>query len=330
MSNPLCNSSTAVDKLRTIAYAAWVLTAGTGAVWGQTVSMSLDTSAVAIGEPTVLRIQADRPLEAGTGTFSWPNWQDTVPGGLEILGTKPLDTLAIETLDGKPAIRIEQAYEVTAWDSGYRAIPPVQLIWNLDTLESNPLLLNVLLAAPGEPGQIAAHADIRRVQWTWQERARLWLPWALAIAALAALAFGLMRRWKNRPTTTSEAPKQEVPLEPAHIIALRELERIEREAIWKQGQTKEHHAAVSQVIRTYFERRFHYPAMERSTDEIRAGLTHLPLRASEKELILELLALTDLVKFAKWTPQQGDHIRIVEQSIRFVELTTAATENQEG
>ena len=84
-----------------------------------------------------------------------------------------------------------------------------------------------------------------------------------------------------------QAPQKKVPLEPAHIVALRELERIEQEAIWKQGQTKAHHAAVSQVIRTYFERRFHYPAMERSTDEIRSGLSHLPLRTSEKELILE-------------------------------------------
>lgn len=297
---------------------------------GQSVRMSLDTSTIAIGEPTVLRIQADRDLEAGSGTFTWPVWQDTVPGGLEILQLLPEDTLAIETAEGNSAIRIERAYEVTAWDSGYRAIPPIRLGWNADTLESNPLLINVLLAPPGEPGQVAAHADIRRVAWTWQERAWRWLPWMLALAAVIGLAIWIAKRLKNRPTHEVQAPQKEVPLEPAHIVALRELERIEQEAIWKQGQTKAHHAAVSQVIRTYFERRFHYPAMERSTDEIRSGLSHLPLRTSEKELILELLTLTDLVKFAKWNPQQSDHIRVVEQGVRFVELTTNASENQEA
>ena len=299
-------------------------------VTGQSIRMSLDTSTIAIGEPTVLRIQADRDLEEGSGTFTWPVWQDTVPGGLEILQLLPEDTLAIETSEGNSAIRIERAYEVTAWDSGYRVIPPIRLGWNADTLESNPLLIHVLLAPPGEPGQVAAHADIRRVSWTWQERAWRWLPWMLALAAVIGLAIWIAKRLKNRPAYEVQAPQKEAPLEPAHIVALRELERIAQEAIWNQGQTKAHHAAVSQVIRTYFERRFHYPAMERSTDEIRSGLIHLPLRASEKELILELLTLTDLVKFAKWTPQQSDHIRVVEQGVRFVELTTNASENQES
>jgi hypothetical protein len=56
----------------------------------------------------------------------------------------------------------------------------------------------------------------------------------------------------------------------------------------------------------------------------------LPIRAHEKELILELLSLTDLVKFAKWSPQAADHQRIIEQGIRFVEVTTIAPENSQG
>ena len=57
---------------------------------------------------------------------------------------------------------------------------------------------------------------------------------------------------------------------------------------------------------------------------------HLPIRAHEKELILELLSLTDLVKFAKWSPQAADHQRIIKQGIRFVEVTTIAPENSQG
>ena len=138
--------------------------------FGQQVQMALDTSVIAIGEPTVLRIQADRDVTAGTGEFGWPTWQDTIPGGLEILQAFEADTTAVEDEEGKPIIRVEKAYKITAWDSGYLAIPPALLAWGTDTIASNPLLLNVLLAPPGEPGQIAGHADIRRVQWSWQER----------------------------------------------------------------------------------------------------------------------------------------------------------------
>jgi len=210
------------------------------------------------------------------------------------------------------------------------AIPPALLAWGTDTLASNPLLLNVLLAPPGEPGAIAGHADIRRVQWTWQEHLQRWMPWLLALAATLALAFFMVRWWRNRPVQAVVESAPAAPLEPAHIVALRALDRIQKEAVWKQGQVKAHHAAVSEVLRTYFERRYNYPALERSTDELRSGLVHLPIRAHEKELILELLTLTDLVKFAKWTPQESDHHRVIEQAIRFVEATTITPETNEG
>ena len=308
------------------AWSGW----GTPKAHAQQVRMTVDTTVIAIGDPTVLRVQADRDVTAGSESFEWPAWQDTIPGGLEILQVLGADTTAIEGEDGNPIIRVERAYEITAWDSGYLAIPPALLVWGTDTIASNPLLFNVLLAPPGEPGQIAGHADIRRVQWSWQEQLQRWLPWFLALAAALGLAFFFMRWWRNRPVEEVVESTPAAPLEPAHIVALRELDRIEKEAVWKQGHIKAHHAAVSEVIRTYFERRYNYPAMERSTDELRSGLVHMPIRAHEKELILELLSLTDLVKFAKWSPQAADHQRIIEQGIRFVEVTTIAPENSQG
>jgi hypothetical protein len=321
---------TAVGKSLHIFIALLAALAAAPSASAQRVTMTLDTAVIAIGQPTLLRLQADRSLTEGRSTFAWPYWQDTIPGGLEILRTLGADTTATEAENGDPVIRIERAYLVTAWDSGYLAIPPAELVWGSDTVTSNPVLLNVLLAPPGEPGQIAGHADIRRVGWTWQERARRWLPWVLAFLAVLALTFAIVRWLRNRTVVVEEPQPRPVPLEPAHIVALRELERISAAAVWKTGHVKEHHAEVSEVIRTYFERRYKFPAMERSTDEIRSGLAHLPIRTAERELILELLSLTDLVKFAKWTPQQSDHLRVVEQSIRFVELTTVVNESHEA
>ena len=288
----------------------------------QSVTQVLDTNVIAIGEPTALHMYADWDVSKGPGSFTWPTWNDTLPGGLEILERLPLDTLALEALEYQNIIRVEQTFLVTSWDSGFRAIPPVQLVWNdIDTLASNPLLLEVKLSPPGEAGKIAAPAQIKQVEWTWQEKARKWLPLLLAILALAGLAYWLIRKIKNKPSIPVADETQPEPLEPAHIIALRELERVQTEAIWKQGRVKEHHAAVSLILRAYFEGRFAFPAMERSTDEIRSGLTLLPLKKEEQELVFEVLALTDLVKFAKLTPSADDHHRIIERSMRFVELT---------
>jgi len=326
MSNPSCNCLIAVLNIR----AGILMVALFGAMqngFSQSVTMTLDTNVITIGSPVGLHIHADRDIERGSGSFDWPAWNDTLPGGIEILQRSLLDTLAVSSEDGRDVIRVSQTLLITSWDSGFRAIPPVELVWSGDTLLSNPLLLEVLLTAPGEPGKIAAPADIRRVQWTWQERARQWLPWVLGILLAGAAAIWLGRRLAQRKPEASDhiEKKPEVPLEPAHVIALRELERIEKEAIWKEGRVKEHHASVSQVLRVYFEHRYAFKAMERSTDEIRNGLVHLPIRRVEQELAIEVLQITDLVKFAKWNPTTDDHHRIIDCCMRFVEQTAMET-----
>lgn len=300
-----------------------LVTLGAGThVQAQTVTMTLDTSAIAIGAPVSLWVHADRNLEAEQGAFIWPVIQDSLPGGLEILRPGQRDTTAVTAEDGANVIRISQQWFVTSWDSGFQAIPPISLLWNGDSIWSNPLLLQVILPPPGEAGVLAAHADIRRVHWTWQEQLRRWLPWALGIVLGIAVLIGIFRYLKRRPAKAApEVKVPDAPLEPAHIVALRELERIQQAAVWKSGQAKAHHAAVSSTLRAYFEARYQFPAMERSTDEIRSGLAHLPILGAEKELVLEVLQLADLVKFAKFTPTADDHLRVVERSIRFVERT---------
>ena len=42
---------------------------------------------------------------------------------------------------------------------------------------------------------------------------------------------------------------------------------------------------------------------------------------SDPEIVIEVLHLTDLVKFAKWKPTVSDHERMVQRSIAFVEHT---------
>ncbi|MFZ8836171.1 MAG: hypothetical protein ACO2XQ_03925 [Flavobacteriales bacterium] len=288
----------------------------------QIVTMALDTAEIFIGAPATLSVSAERNVMDGQGKFTWPTFQDTLPGGLEILEKLPMDTVAVENDNGDNLIRITQKFIVTSWDSGYQAVPPIQLIWNEDTLISNPLLLQVNLSPIDETQSIIDYADIKRVEWTLGERLRQWLPWIIGFAAVVGLVLFVIKKLRNRPKKSIEAPSQGIPLEPAHIVALRALEIIQKDAIWKQGRVKEHHAGVSEVLRAYFERRFGFPAMERSTDEIIHQCSRLSLNEAAKEHFIEILRTTDLVKFAKWSPTSSDHIRVVELGIQFVESTT--------
>ena len=301
---------------------AWCFLLATPTASAQVVTMRLDTSTIAIGDQTQLTIAASRGITQSNGSFGWPVFGDTLNGGLELLRLLSTDTSLTELESGESAFAISKTFLVTCWDSGLVAIPPVTLLWNQDSLFSNALELLVLMPQPGEAGKIAASADIRETQWSWQEKLQRWMPWIAGATIFLLLLLLIIRRLQRmEPKERSEEKIPEKPKELAHVVALRELERIQLDAIWKRGETKRHHAEISEALRRYLENRYQFPALERSTEEIQRGIAQLPLRKEEEEIVIEVLHLTDLVKFAKWKPSVSDHERMVQRSIAFVEHT---------
>lgn len=304
---------------------------GASSARAQGVFMELDTAIIALGDQTTLTVRASRDPMDGTGVFLWPDWQDTLSGGLEIIQVMNLDTTAIELPNGNAGIEIAQGLLVTHWDSGLHSIGPISIRWNDEILKSNAVALQVMMPQPGKPGEIAGHAPIRLTQWSWAERLEHWLPKILVLLAILTLAVWAWRKWKLRDTAKKRTIlERKTPLEPAHVIALRSLEAIQKTAVWKKGQIKTHHAGTSEALRLYLEHRFDFPALERSTAEIKKAIGQLPLRQSEAEALIEVLTLADLVKFAKWSPAAADHERIVSRSIRFVENTIPVPESSEN
>ena len=296
----------------------------------QFVSMELDTNVIALGDQTILTVAATHDPMHGSGFFSWPTWGDTIDGGLEIIKSQGLDTMAVDLPNGSSGIRMTQKLTVTHWDSGFHAIAPIRMLWNKDTLESNPIGIQVLMPEAGKSGEIAGHAPIRMTSWSWQERLRQWLPWLLATLLIGALAIWSFRKYKQRtPRNKEDRIAVDTPREAAHVIALRTLEAIQKDAVWKKGQIKTHHASASTALRLYLEHRFNFPALERSTTEIIQAINRLPLRENDTENLIEVLTLADLVKFAKFTPEVSDHQRIISRSIEFVENTMPSQEANE-
>jgi hypothetical protein len=338
MSNPSCNSLIAVvdfEKIQKLAFMRSILCGLLIMIFAhslkaQNVTIALDTNAIALGDQTIFTVAATRDPMDGSGSFSFPIWGDTLTGGLEIIKVAGEDTLAVELAGGRTGIQVIQKLLVTHWDSGFHAIAPIQMRWNKDTLESNALSIQVLMPEPGKTGEIAGHAPIRLTSWSWQERVRQWLPWVLISVLIFGLGVWLFKKWQKRvPKQTTDRELPTAPLEPAHIIALRTLEAIQSNAVWKNGQVKMHHAASSEALRLYLEHRFNFPALERSTTEIKQAIKRLPLRGGEIETLIEVLTLADLVKFAKFTPEISDHERIVTRSIAFVENTIPSEEANE-
>jgi hypothetical protein len=148
-------------------------------------------------------------------------------------------------------------------------------------------------------------------------------PYILGILLLGAIIFlvlySIKRRKKNKPFFA--LPQK--PKEPAHIIALRELDRIKAEKIWQKEKTKQYYSEVTDVLRNYIEDRFEIRAMEQTTDEILDSFRYRKDLISEKNYqnLSQILSVADLVKFAKYKTLPDDDNLTLVNSYFFVNET---------
>ena len=324
-SNPSCNCSIAVVKYLISTIAAVLLVANVDA---QRVTLEADTTTLELGGQTWIHLSAQRDPASSSATYAWPAWEDTLPGGWEILELRPLDTSLVQWEDGRDAIAVTQSMRVTTWDTGVVRMPELPLTLGADTFISNAMLFVVHAPQLGEEGQIADFAEVIDVQWTLWERLQRALPYLLAallLVAVVACGYVVYRRRAQR-MRASDSMDPELPKEPADVIALRTLRRVQEQAAWKRGDFKGHHAQISTALRTYLEQQFGFAALELTTAEIRRGVASTGVDAEQQRNLLAILELSDLVKFAKYQGGAEEHERAVRRAIEFVERTCSREE----
>lgn len=148
--------------------------------------------------------------------------------------------------------------------------------------------------------------------------------WLIAvIAAAAALA---LRRFLDKKKVPDESA---AVLEPADVIALRELDELARKDYVHKGMIKEYFVEVSLIVRRYLERRFNVHAPEMTTEEFLydAG-TNASLEEAHKGLLADFLRCCDLVKFARYSPEAAEIQKAFDSAKRFVEQTRVAEAKQ--
>jgi len=112
------------------------------------------------------------------------------------------------------------------------------------------------------------------------------------------------------------------PTRPAHELALEELGRLQKEGLIEKGIYKEHYFVLSEVFRKYLERRFHFQAVEKTTEEIFPEILKLKgfderVKSSAKQFLYH----TDLVKFAKYIPDTQEVDREHQEAVNFINET---------
>ncbi|MBN1768013.1 MAG: hypothetical protein JXR50_11180 [Prolixibacteraceae bacterium] len=282
---------------------------------------TLDSSIILIGDQVKLNLEVEFPSDVN---ILFPEPADTLGAHIEIVERKPVDSIQLD----ENTLKLMQEFIVTSFDTGHHNIDPFQFRFSLgdisDTIDSNPLTLHVftlpkldsLMNAMKGPIDIKAPYE---APVTFKEVA----PWLFGILLGAGLIFLLIyainRRKQNKPLFS--LPQK--PKEPAHIIALRDLDRIKEEKIWQQGKIKEYYSEVTDTIREYIENRFEITAMELTTDEIikKFEARKELLDAKTFDNLKRMLSNADLVKFAKFTPLPDDNNLLLVDAYFFVNQT---------
>lgn len=136
-------------------------------------------------------------------------------------------------------------------------------------------------------------------------------PWAaggLAIILLGLVLFGLYRR--KRATVSAVAS------DPAHVLAVKEIEGLESLGLFESGRFKEYYFQFSYILRRYLESLRGFPAVEFTTQEIAQAL----VEEQDREL-LRLLKEADMVKFADSIPSPAARDRDVKTALDYIRET---------
>lgn len=156
-----------------------------------------------------------------------------------------------------------------------------------------------------------------------------WLYWVLGALALAGLALLAWYMWRRRKKAEPSIPAPQ-PVAP-HIEAYQALDAL---AVQTRISGKQYYFRLSAILRRYLERRYGFPAVEMTTEELLPRLDGLPLDA-DADALKAFCRSADPIKFAgayAGRNQMHDHMAMARRFIRrtTIEPVTASEDSPEN
>ena len=228
-------------------------------------------------------------------------------------------------------ITVIQSYTITSFDAGTYTIPSFAFGTKGGVIKTNELTLQVETVKVDTTKAIYDIKQPLAVTYTFFDWLRdNWYWVALGLLGVLVIA-GLIWYFRKRPKkeVIIEKPKPGVP---PHIVALNKLKELQNKKLWQQGEVKQYYSELSDVLREYIEKRYVVKTHEKTTDEIFEGLTRAAITQENKNILRQILTISDLVKFAKEKPLPPENEQNINNAIDFVLNTQQAelTESAEG
>jgi hypothetical protein len=212
---------------------------------------------------------------------------------------------------------VGREYTLTAFQLGDFILEPVKIEYRIgsapaQTIETERIYISVQSVAKGEE-----KTDIRGIKPTFfLKGTALWIFLLIVLAVLGIAGFFIYRRFAKGQPLIPTAPE---PVLTPEDKALTELNRLFDSDLLSRGKTKEYYLHLSEILRAYFESRFHILAVESTTYEIMRALSGKEMDRELRVKIEEVLESADLAKFAKWVPEPTQVVQINQKSKQIIE-----------
>ena len=232
-----------------------------------------------------------------------------------------VDTVKVQKIkaDNSRLLNIRAAISIQPFEEGTYELPPlfVQRIHpdgTVDTLQFDRQTIQVF-TMPVDTATFVPH-DLRK-QAGYPLTASEVMPWLMGFWALALLVIGLIA-WLRSRRRNAEGPAFR---EPAHITALRKLDKYRGDKFWAPDKQKQFYSGVTDALREYIVSRYGVGAMEMTTAEIFEGLRGTDIPVDLYEEMKVLFERADFVKFAKFVATPEENATVLPQAVRFVTST---------
>ncbi len=221
------------------------------------VDVKIDSLELYIGQQTGLTLSVTLDAKQKLRMPDIKKGQELIPD-VEVVEVGKLDTAILN--DGK-RMTISQAYTITAWDSAFYYLPPMEVMVDTTRYESKSLALKVYTVDVDtlHLDQFFPPNDIMELPFLWEEWRMVTLGSFLFLLMLACIAYLWYHVKHGKPIVRFIRRKKKLP---PHQVAMDEIERIKSERKWAEEDSKEYYTLLTDTLRNYIRDRYGFNAME--------------------------------------------------------------------
>jgi hypothetical protein len=246
-------------------------------------------------------------------------------GAFEVLQRYPSQKQPSE-LPGITAFSAE--WDIAVYQLGKVTIPPLPITCEMEgrqtLVRTNPVDIEVIPLAP--PDAKEPRPAKAPMPYPLSPLSVMLLLFGVLFTLAAIWLFGKALLWAVQTAWSSWQKATEKPPLPPHLLALQTIDRAEQ--LYRQGEIERSFVLLSFGLRRYLRDRFQVPALELPTWNLVLLLRNHLTR--EQQISLQrTLTLSDLIKFARYTPKEQEAMKLFADARQLVQATQIAETQQE-